>query len=258
MLKRGFLSLLLAAFLLPNALLAADDPFVGEWKLNPSKSKIVDVMKVGSLGGNKYTFSDNGSGPETIVADGTDQRGISGTTFSFTVEGPDTWKVVRKKDGRVLLIAIWNLSKDGNTLNDDFTSFGQDGSSSSFTSVYKRTAGGSGFSDTWVSTVVTSVEMLHVQPYQADGLSFLDDLEGLTISVRFDGKDYPIMGPSSVPGFVSLARRVNALNLELTDKYKGSHVDTRDIELSSDLKTLTMTVHTSDSSAPNVLVFERQ
>jgi hypothetical protein len=257
MFKRTF-QLLLISCMVAGALWAADDPFVGQWKLNGSKSKIVDVMKVGSLGGNKYTFSDNGSGPETIVADGTDQRGISGTTFSFTIEGPDTWKVVRKKDGRVLLIAIWNLSQDGNTLKDDFTSFGQDGSPSNFTSVYKRTAGGSGFADTWVSTTVTSVEMLHIQPYEAEGLSFLDDLDGLTINVKFDGRDYPIMGPNSVPGFVSSARRVNALNLELTDKFKGSHVDTRDIELSSDLKTLTMTVHSAGKDEADIYVFERQ
>ena len=251
--------LLLLAFLVVGTLWAADDPFIGQWKLNPSRSKIVDVMKVGSLGGNKYTFSDDGSGPETIVADGTDQPGISGTTFSFTVEGPDTWKVVRKKDGRVLLIAIWNLSGDGDTLKDDFTSFGQDGSPSNVKYVYKRTAGGgSGFAGTWVSATVTSVEMLHVQPYETDGLSFLDDFQGLTTNVKFDGKDYPILGPNSVPGFVSSARRVNAFSLELTDKFKGSHVDTRNIELSPDLKILTMTVHTSESGEPNILVFERQ
>lgn len=251
--------LLLLAFLAVGTLWAADDPFIGQWKLNPSRSKIVDVMKVGSLGGNKYTFSDDGSGPETIVADGTDQPGISGTTFSFTIEGPDTWKVVRKKDGRMLLIAIWNLSQDGNTLRDDFTSFGQDGSLSNVKTVYKRAAGGgSDFAGTWVSSTVTSIEMLHVQPYEADGLSFLDDFQGLTTNVKFDGKDYPILGPNSVPGFVSSARRVNALSLELTDKFKGGHVDTRNIELSSDLKTLTMTLHTSGGGEPNILVFERQ
>lgn len=256
---RRTLQLLLATFLAVGTLWAADSPFIGQWKLDPSRSKIVDVMKVVSLGENKYTFSDDGSGPETIVADGTDQPGIAGTTFSFTVEGPDTWKVVRKKDGRPLLIAIWVLSQDGNTLKDDFTSFGQDGSLSNVKSVYKRAGGsGSGFASTWVSTTITSVEMLHVQAYETDGLSFLDDFQGLTTNVKFDGKDYPIMGPASVPGFVSTARRVNALTLELTDKFKGRHVDTRDIELSSDLKILTMTVHASESGEPNILVFERQ
>lgn len=158
----------------------------------------------------------------------------------------------------MLLIAIWTLSSDGNTLNDDFTSFGQDGSPSNFKSVYKRTAGGSGFADTWVSTTVTSVEMLHVQPYEAEGLSFLNDLEGLMINAKFDGKDYPITGPNSVPGFVSSARRVNALSLEFTDKFKGRHVDTRDIELSPDRKTLTMTVHGAGEEEPDVYVFDRQ
>lgn len=67
-----------------------------------------------------------------------------------------------------------------------------------------------------------------------------------------------ILGPNSVPGFVHSARRVNALSLELTDKFKNRHVDTRDIELSSDLKTLTMTLHTSGRGEPNILVFERQ
>ena len=105
-----------------GTLLAATDPFVGDWKLNPSKSKVVDVMKVESLGGNKYAF-DFGGGAEDIVADGTDQLGVRGTMLSVTVEGPDTWKVVRKKDGRMLLTATWNLSKDGNTLTDNYTAF---------------------------------------------------------------------------------------------------------------------------------------
>jgi hypothetical protein len=77
-------------------------------------------MKVESLGGNKYDF-DLGGGPERIVADGTDQAAAFGTMLSVTVEGPDTWKVVRKKDGRMLLTGNWKLSQDGNTLTETAT-----------------------------------------------------------------------------------------------------------------------------------------
>jgi len=59
---------------------AANDPFVGEWKLNPSKSTLIDEMKVESVGGNKYAFN-FGGGPEMIAGDGTDQRGGGGTTL---------------------------------------------------------------------------------------------------------------------------------------------------------------------------------
>ena len=36
---------------------AADDPFVGKWKVNPSKSKLNDEMKVEAAGANRYTFT---------------------------------------------------------------------------------------------------------------------------------------------------------------------------------------------------------
>src|ERR1700757_171874 len=102
MFKHGLL-LLLFAFLAAFALRAADDPFVGDWKLDPARSNLSTKMKVESLGANKYALDLGGNGiVETIVADGTDQPGQNGTTVSVTIESPDAWKVVRKKDGRML------------------------------------------------------------------------------------------------------------------------------------------------------------
>ena len=259
MLKHSF-RLVLVACLMAAALWAANDPFVGEWKLNPSKSKLSDVMKVESAGGNKYAFDFGGGSPETIVVDGTDQPGTGGTTLSVTSEGPDSWKVVRKKSGRILITAIWELSKDGKTLRDNFTFIGPDGNSSNVKYVYQRTAGTSGFAGTWEGTseAVDAVFVLKVQPYQGDGLSFITPSQGNTKNVKFDGKDYPNEGANVSPGSVSSARRVNEHSLERTDKVGGKIVDTRQIELSSDLKTLTMTVHNAGRRQPDILVFERQ
>jgi hypothetical protein len=55
---------------------------------------MTDQMKVDILARNKYSF-DFGGGGETIVADGTDDPGNAGTILSVTVEGGDTWEVVR-------------------------------------------------------------------------------------------------------------------------------------------------------------------
>lgn len=59
---------LLAAFsfLVTEMSWAADERFVGRWKLNPSKTEVIDQMKVDSLGANKYAF-DFGGGAETIA-----------------------------------------------------------------------------------------------------------------------------------------------------------------------------------------------
>jgi hypothetical protein len=254
------IQLLLVSYLTSGAVWAANEPFVGEWKLNPSKSKVTDQMKVESASGNKYAFDFGSGSAETIAPDGTDQPGLAGTTLSITIEGPDSWKVVRKQEGRILLSAHWKLSKDGNTLTDDYTQFEPNGSSTTVKYVYSRTAGTSGFAGTWESTSETldSVYMIKVQPYEGDGLSFINSSQGVTRNVTFDGKDRPFVGPNAPAGTTSSARRVNERTLEITTKISGTVAGTQEETLSSDGKTLTMTVHAAGRTAPNILVFERQ
>jgi len=114
----------------------------------------------------------------------------------------------------------------------------------------KRTTPGSGFAATWesVSEKMNSAYELEIQSYGSDGLTFITPAEKETRNVRFDGKDDPD----------SSGRRVNERTLEITHKAKGEVRDTRKIELSPDLKTLTMTVHAVGQSKANVLVFDRE
>jgi len=76
--------------------------------------------------------------------------------------------------------------------------------------------------------------------------------------MKFDGKDYRVVGPNVPPDAVSSGRRVNERTLEMTDKIKGKVMETRQTELSPDLKTLTMTVQPVGQSEPNILVFDRE
>ena len=257
--SKRILQLLLVACLAAGSLRAADDPFVGEWKLNPSKSTIIDEMKVASAGGNKYAFDFEGTA-ETIATDGTDQPGLDGTTLAVTVEGPEAWKVVRKKDGRMLITANWTLSKDGKTLTDDFTAIGPDGKGSTVNYVYKRMAGTSGFAGTWVSRsqTINFEFLLKVQPFEGDGITIISSSQGQTTNVKFDGKDYPKSGANAGKGSTSSARRVNPHTVEIEDKVNGKTEYTRQMKLSSDLKTLTMTLRLGQGREPNILVFERQ
>ena len=208
---RTFPAMALAAIstvLATGALWAANNPFVGDWKLDPSRSKLTDVMKVESLGSNKYAF-DFGDSPETIVIDGTDQSGVSGTTLAVSVERPDAWKVVRKKDGRVVIIANWELSKDGNTLTDNFNAISPDGSTSTVDNVYRRKGQGSGFAGTWVSTnqAVNFVYVLQIRPYEEDGLSIINSSSQLTRNMKQDGKDYPNTGANAAVIAASSAKQ---------------------------------------------------
>jgi hypothetical protein len=192
-----------------GTLWAANDLFVGKWKVNPSKSKLIDEIKVEAAGENKYVFTFSPDAIDTIVADGTDQPAVSGTTLSVTVKGPNSWEIIRKMKGRTLLKADWTLSEDGRTLNDDFTQylpsgmilFSQplpDGSTLVLPYVYERTAGNSGFPGTWDSEsakVKTGIE-LQIQPDEGGGLSFKRSDEETVKRIKLDGKDYPELDPN--------------------------------------------------------------
>jgi hypothetical protein len=254
------LRLLMVVCLSTGTMWAANDPFVGKWKLDPAKSNLSDEMKVAAAGDNRYTFDFGAGQTETIVVDGTDQPGLFGTTLSVTADAPDTWKVVRKKDGRTMLTGIWKLSADGKTLTDTFRANQPDGTLTSLDYVYTRATAGSGFVGTWQSTSekINSSFEIEIQPYGGDGLSFVTPAQKTTKSLKFDGKDYPSQGPNVLSGSASSAHRVNERHLEMTDKVEGKVIDTQQVEVSPDSNTLTMTVQPVGQSKPNVLVFDRE
>jgi hypothetical protein len=254
------LEILPAVCLATSMASATESPFIGAWKLDPSQTRMPDEMKVQSQGANKYAF-DFGGGAEMIVVDGSDQPGCCGTLLSVKQEAADTWIVDRKKDGRLLLRATWKLSKDGSTLTDYYREFEADGETHSMDYVYQRTGnGGSGFAADWqsIKETMNSPYLIEVKAFEGDGLSFIAPSEQQTKNVKFDGKEYPNEGPNANRDASSSVRRVDERTLVITGKAGGKVTATEELELSADLKTLTITVHIAGRDKPNVMVFERE
>lgn len=260
MLKRAF-NLLLVASVIAGAAWAANDSFVGKWKVNPSKSKLTDEMKVEASGANKYVITFQPGAVDTIVTDGSDQPALGGTSLSIAVKGPNNWTVVRKKDGRILLSADWTLSADGKTLTDEFTGYQSDGSKTTVHYVYARMTGGAGFAGTWDSDNAKPDAGMEVriQSFEGDGLS-IDGPQGqISRSLKFDGRDYPSVGADAPAGLVASGHRVDERSLEFVDKYKGRILQTQQIEISADLKMLTLRIILAGEMKPrNVYVFDRE
>jgi hypothetical protein len=106
--------------------------------------------------------------------------------------------------------------------------------------------------------VKTGME-LQIQPFESDGLSFKRSDEQTAKKIKLDGNDHPDLDPNGADkGTASSGRRVNERSLEITNKSKGKITGTSQIELSTDLKTLTMTERQVDQSRPkSILVFDR-
>jgi hypothetical protein len=239
---------------------SATDSFAGKWKLDSTKSKLTDQMKVEAAGPNKYNLIFSGDNVESVVADGTDQPGLFGTTIAVTVDAPDSWKVVRKNNGHITIIGLWKLSPDGSTLTDNFTGYRPDGTTTNLHYIYTRTAGATGFPGTWESTTeeINSSYELQIKPSQDNGLSIIYPGSVMIKSLKFDGKDYPGSGSNVPAGYTSSANRLNAQTLEITDKMNGKLFDTQNLELSPDSKTLTITTTVPGRTKPNIQVFDRE
>ena len=100
---------------------------------------------------------------------------------------------------------------------------------------------------------------LEIQPFEGDGLIFKRSDAEVARKIKFDGKDYPDLAPNADPGSAFSGRRVNERSLEIAEKLRGNITGTRQIELSPDLKTLTITVRLVGQNRPkSVLVFDRK
>lgn len=259
MIKRTLQSLLFVC-LFAGTLWAAKDPFVGNWKMDKSKSHFTGLqVRIKALGGNKYIIN-TGDTSDTIVANGKDQPVHFGNTESLTGVGPKVWKFVVKRNGRELGHSTWTLSQDDKTINVQGVAQAADGSTSRNHIIFKRMAGTTGFAGEWDTAKVDfgAPQELDIRPYDSNGLSIISPHQRETDSMKFDGKDYPDRGPNVAPGATSSGRRVDERTLEITDKVKGKVTDTTQFKLSPELNTLTLTVHLVGEHNPFTIVFDRQ
>lgn len=244
----------------------ATNAFLGKWKLDPAHSRLTDQMKVGAAGPNTYTLNFSGDNIETIVADGTDQPGLFGSTFSITVMDDRHWKGMRKTNGRITIIGLWELSPDGKTLTDNFTSYRENGTTSNLHYIYQRIAGPpadgkvSGFVGTWESTTeeVNSTQEMEVKAFENDGLTFVNAGGQVVQSLHFDGKDYPGSGSAAPQGYASSGHRIGSHAVDRVDKVNGNALYSQEIEVSPDGKTLKVTVHIPGREKPDWMVYTRE
>lgn len=248
--------LLAMAGLAAAGLWTASDPFVGKWKLDISRSVIVDQMVVEAAGPNRYTFRFEGAPAETIIADGTDQPGLDGTTLSVKPDESGALRVVRKQASQVVVSATWRLSDHDQILHDAFAARQPGGSTATVNYQYRRMSGNSGFAGTWESTTKPTglVFELQIQPHGGKGLSFASP--GSVKSITFDGREHAVGAANK--DVTASGERPSERRMAYTEEVGGRALDTRTLALSGDGKTLTINVHKAGQATPEVLVFERE
>ncbi len=233
--------------------LATDDSFVGKWKLNPDKSTLNGLTyKVADAGKNQVTFT-FGDDTETVTL-GKEHTTKYGNTWLISESGPNAWKWVQKRNGKVTSDATWTVASDGTTSTYVDTETRPDGSSSHDTVELKRTEGsGPGLVGTWESTSIKigSPGTMEMASWEGDGYTMKNPAYKSSTSFKLDGKEYTPKGPQVAKGMtVSGKADGDAHKMELTYKLKDKTIETDSWELSADGKTLTNTINFSGESKP--------
>ena len=236
--------------LMTGTLLAADDPFVGKWKLNLAKSNVDgEQLKIEDLGGNSYKLTSHNAS-STIRADGTDQPDQFGTTTAIALIGSNAWRMVVKKDSKVAQSMTFTLSPHG-TIQIKGTNSRPDGSTSDWDAELRRVGSGSGWAGTWeeVKGKGTFSHELDIEAYESEGLTFKSPDYPDVVSMMFDGKDYGAVGPDTSSNEALFSgKRVDEHSFKLTYKRNGQVMQNRTYQVSPDGKTLTITtIETQES-----------
>ncbi len=241
-------------------ILAADDSFVGKWKLNPEKSQFTGLTyRVEDAGGDKYKFV-FGDDVETVSFDGKPHVTKYGNTWSVTKSGPNAWKWAIKRDGKVISDATWTVSDDEATSDYVNESTRPDGTTSHDETKLKRTSGSSGLVGAWESTEIKigSPGTIEVAKWKDDGYSIVNPTYKGHTEFKLDGKDYADKGPRVAKGSTVSAKRIGDRTIEITNKLKGKTTEVDRYEVSPDGNTLTDTITFPGMEKPEVDVFDRQ
>jgi len=242
-----------------TAVYAADDPFIGKWKLSLEKSKLTgQTIQIQEISANTYNFKED-EHSDVIFADGLDHVTHFGDSMAITKKSEEIWEIVYKNGDKVLN-TVWKISPDGHTLSYTATGTRPNGQHFNNQMTLKRTEGTSGMAGTWQATDIklSSPGEIYIAPYDKAGFSITYPGRNETIRMKFDGKEYSDSGPTVPDGSTSSGHRIDAHTIETTEKVKGTVVETAKATISEDGKTQTIVVTEPGDPTPVVLVYERE
>jgi hypothetical protein len=249
------------AFVLVGGIgIAADNPFIGTWKLNTDKSKFTGTTNTfeptpaGDIrltsGGLEYTFK----------ADGREYDGPVGGKVSWTQVDDRTWASTTKVDGRVLVTSTRTLSPDGKTMTMISKGTKPNGQDFEDTTIFERVSGESGLIGKW-RTKTVKIGSPNTLAFEANGdngmtLKIVD--VNATCAAKFDGKDYPATGPTVPPNFTLAIERKGPRSFEMIQKQKGKPLFRSTFTVSDDGKTLTSEGGPVGVNEQTTAVYDRQ
>jgi hypothetical protein len=239
---------------------AAQNPFVGVWKLDQEKSHLAgDTMKFGPAKGEAIELNAGGTAYSFRI-DGKVYRMAAGDLAIWKQVDPSTWTTeYLKPDGKPLAMDTLKLLDGGDALTVVTTGTRPDGENFTDSSTYTRTAGTSGLIGSWKSTRVqlSSPGELTVAAYGLSGLSIKIASLKASLLANFDGKAVAPVGPDIPPGLTIALTRTGPASFRMVQEVNGAAIYSSHYIVSDDGKTMTQAGN-SPGDSPQTSLWEKQ
>lgn len=242
------------------ATMAAADltAFNGTWKFNPQRSKLEGETVTFRQGADGMIVQSDGTFETKFRIDGKDYPSPMGYTVAWSEAGRNAWTTVVKLNGKPLFTSRTEISSDGKSATR--TSEGKRPNGEPFRESvrYTRVGSGTGLIGTRRSEKVdTPTEILSIQT-SANDLTMAYPNWRASVTAKFDGKAYPITGPTVPPGLTFTVRPVDARTVDTSTLKDGKVIATSRIQISTDGKTLIETATMTGQKHQVVYVYEKQ
>lgn len=248
-------------FLAAAGMLAAGDfPYFGKWKFNPVKSDFGEsTITLAQTASSEMQYTADG---QTYIfkIDGKDYPALAGQTAAWKQIDANSWETINKLNGKVLGTDSSKLSADGRVLTIESKGPKPGGGTFDNTVVLQRVSGSTGIVGKWKTKSLksSSPETIELAPSGEDGLLFKSPDFSMTSGAQFDGKDYPVTGPTLAEGWTLAVKKAGARAFEMTVKQNGKPIYQTTFTASADGKTLTETGSPVGVNEKYKAVYERQ
>lgn len=212
-------------------------PWDGTWKLNEAKSKLTGYSFTIEAKGNMMHMT-SGSVSYDFACDGKPHPTTAGQTLTCMGSSAEGYHNVTRFGDKVLYESQRTLSADGKTLTVQGTETRPDGSTQSYTNVYKRESGTSGLVGRWMNVKSEGVAGSMVIETKGDWVKISFPEYKSTSEGKMDGRNIAVTGPDVPPETWTTIKAAGPNKLQYSDKYKDKVQDEGTLTLSADGKTL--------------------
>ena len=173
--------------------------------------------------------------------DGKEYPSFFGSTAAVKQLDANTWETTTRMKGQVLSVDTTKISADGKNMTVESKGTRPDGQPFDDTTAYQRVSGGPGLTGKWKTSKVSisAPFTIELAASGSDGLIVTFSGEKATCNAKFDGKDYPLTGPTMPASFTMALKKTGDRSFEVSEKDKGKELYKSVFTLSADGKTLT-------------------